>query len=103
MGGFPLSNLPVLDEGLLPNDVTMCPPPIFLIGSFREKSPDIVVIILSWLNHLTKFSNESYRHFVAKAILSSVLKHGVLYGPVTRYGAILFLTDLVITIINSPG
>jgi cellulose biosynthesis protein BcsQ len=35
---------------------------------------------MSWLNHLTKFSNESYKHFVAKAILFYLLrkmKHNV--------------------------
>ena len=29
---------------------------------------------MSWLNHLTKFSNESYRHFVAKSILFYLLR-----------------------------
>ena len=50
----------------------------FSHSSSREKSSEL--IILSWLNHLTKFSNESYRHFVAKAILFYELrkmKHNV--------------------------
>ena len=29
---------------------------------------------MSWLNHLTKFSNESYRHFVVKSILFYLLR-----------------------------
>ena len=29
---------------------------------------------MSWPNHLTKLSNESYKHFVAKAILLWILR-----------------------------
>ena len=37
-------------------------------------------MFISWINHLTKFSSEHYRHFVAKAILFYLLrkmKHNV--------------------------
>jgi hypothetical protein len=52
--------------------VQQCNPPIFLFGKYKEKS--LEVIIISWLNHLTKFSNETYQHFMAKSCLFYLLR-----------------------------
>ena len=47
-------------------------PSIFLQINSREKSSEL--ILMSYPNHLTKFSNEPYRHFMAKSCLFWLLR-----------------------------